>query len=220
MTHILRWQVRVIVYLVYFLRALNTFVPIDGSGSILFLLFLFLIGTRHFFKTILRCIFDLVMMFDLFDFFLLHRTAKFVWRSQVIIFLWWYHTYVVHADFVLERVRQHPLKRRVVSVTRRVQDTGACAPVYPALPVLALDRGAKRPLQVVLILLYCFLLYFALLLLYLLQNLNLLVGRFVFGDWTPSFTVDSVKGVDIAQVYHKVLVTAVVLIQEFLGLRP
>jgi hypothetical protein len=227
MTHILRWQVGVIVYLVYFLRALNTFVPVDGSGSIsilLLLLFHSLIGTGYFFKTILGCYLVLVMMFDLFDFFLLHRTAKFVRCSQVvIIFLWWYHTYVVHAHYslVFEWVWQHAVQRRVVPVARRVQDAGTCAPVLTALSVFALDRGPKRTWQVVLILLYCFLLYFALLLLYLLQNLNLLVSRFVFGDWAPSFTIDSIESVDIAQVYHKVLVaTTIILIQEFLWLRP
>ena len=164
------------------------------------------------------------MMFDLFDFFLLHRTAKFVRCSQVvIIFLWWYHTYVVHAHYslVFEWVWQHAVQRRVVPVARRVQDAGTCAPVLTALSVFALDRGPKRTWQVVLILLYCFLLYFALLLLYLLQNLNLLVSRFVFGDWAPSFAIDSIESVDIAQVYHKVLVaTTIILIQEFLWLRP
>ena len=83
--HILRGKVRGIVNLVNLLGALNSLVAVDTPWrNGLFLPLLPLVpGTVHLFKTILRCIFDGVVIFNLLYFFLLHRTTKFVGSPQV-----------------------------------------------------------------------------------------------------------------------------------------
>ena len=83
--NILRGKVGSIVNLVNLLGALNALVAVDTPWrNRLFLPLLPLVpGTIHLFKAILRCIFDGVVIFNLLNFLLLHRTAEFVGSPQV-----------------------------------------------------------------------------------------------------------------------------------------